>query len=424
MSQGLFREEVMQARRTNWLGGISLVQPVRTWVLTSAAGIAAAFALTFLCVCTYTQRSTVTGQLVPRQGLATVMAPATGVMTLLTVSEGQHVEAGQMLGVVTVPRATLASGSTEAAIQDQLRLQGEGLASSHHARLQQLDAQERGMHAQLDTLRRELAQVEDEIGTRRNQISLANEVLQRWRKLQSGNYVSALQVKQQESNALEYTSQMQALQRQSTEILRNIAQVQQQLNALPGLRGGALAEYQREKSVVDQQQVQAQADGALVVTAPVAGVIAAQTVKQGQAVQLSQPLLSLIPGDGSLEAELLVPSRAIGFIAPGDPVFLRYQAFPYQKFGHQRGHLGQITRSALSPGELGTLGGSVRRGDQYYRATVVLARQNIIAYGKPETLKPGMLLQADIIGERRRLIEWIFEPLLYHSGSGENKATF
>lgn len=61
--------------------------------------------------------------------------------------------------------------------------------------------------------------------------------------------------------------------------------------------------------------MQTQVNGALVVTAPVAGVVATQMAKPGQAIQLGQPLLSVVPGDGHLEAELLVPSRAIGFIA-------------------------------------------------------------------------------------------------------------
>jgi membrane fusion protein len=43
--------------------------------------------------------------------------------------------------------------------------------------------------------------------------------------------------------------------------------------------------------------------------------------------------------------------------------------------------------------------------------TVRLAQQAITAYGKPEQLKPGMLLEADVLGEKRRLIEWVFEPL-------------
>ena len=139
--------------------------------------------------------------------------------------------------------------------------------------------------------------------------------------------------------------------------------------------------------------------------------MATQLVKAGQAVQAGQPLMSVLPTDSPLQAELLVPSRAIGFIAPGDAVLLRYQAYPYQKFGHQRGKVSRISRSALSSGELGALVGKAGQGEPFYRITVKLARQAITAYGKPEALKPGMLLEADVLGEKRRLIEWVFEPL-------------
>lgn len=118
-----------------------------------------------------------------------------------------------------------------------------------------------------------------------------------------------------------------------------------------------------------------------------------------------------MPGNSRLQADLLVPSRAIGFIAPGDQVMLRYQAYPYQKFGHQRGTVAAISRSALTSNELGALIGNAQQGEPYYRVTVRLAKQAITAYGKPEPLKPGMLLDADILGEKRRLIEWVFEPL-------------
>ncbi len=55
--------------------------------------------------------------------------------------------------------------------------------------------------------------------------------------------------------------------------------------------------------------------------------------------------------------------------------------------------------------------GKAGQGEPFYRITVKLARQAITAYGKPEALKPGMLLEADVLGEKRRLIEWVFEPL-------------
>ncbi|OAX54399.1 HlyD family secretion protein [Xanthomonas graminis] len=411
MSQSLFREQVLKARRTSWLGGISLAQPLQAWVLAGAAGVVAASVVTFLCIGTYTHRSTVTGQLVPTKGLATVMAPVTGVVTRFDVSEGQRVQAGQMLSVVTVPRATPGSGDTEAALQQHLHQRGEGLRSSEQAQLQQLDAQEQGLRAQLTNLRQELIQVDGEVATRRSQITLANEVLQRWRQLQDSKYVSELQIKQQESSALEYTSQMQALQRQATEMRRTIAQIEQQLRLLPGQRVGVQAEYRRDNAAVELEQVQTQASGALLVTAPVAGVIATQVVKPGQAIQAGQSLLSLLPGDGRLEAELLVPSRAIGFIEPGNTVMLRYQAYAYQKFGHQRGAVVRISRSALTTSELGALIGDAKQGEPYYRVTVALANQTIFAENKQEPLRPGMLLDAEILGEKRRLVEWLFEPL-------------
>ena len=411
MSKLLFREEVLKARRSSWLGGISLAQPLRLWWLTGFAVVAASAIVLFVTLGSYTRRSSVTGQLVPTRGLATVLAPATGVVTRLDVAEGGQVAAGGSLALVSVPRATQGSGDTQAALEQRLQQRQEGLLATQQAQHAQLQAQTQGIASQLATAQRELQQVEAEVVTRQQQIRIANETLERLRRLENGQYVSALQIKQQEALVLDYTGQMQTLQRQATGTRRLIAQLQQAQHELPGQQQASDAGYQRDLAQLEQERVQTQASGALVVNAPVAGVVATQVVKPGQAVQAGQPLMSLLPGDGKLEAELLVPSRAIGFIAPGDTVLLRYQAFPYQKFGHQQGKVARISRSALSSGELGALVGNAQQGEPYYRITVALERQNITAYGKPEALKPGMLLDADVMGEKRRLIEWIFEPL-------------
>src|SRR5690606_20462023 len=98
-------------------------------------------------------------------------------------------------------------------------------------------------------------------------------------------------------------------------------------------------------------------------------------------------------------------------IAPGDGVLLRYQAFPYQKFGHHQGKVARISRSALNLVELGAPVGNAQAGEPYYRVIVTLTRQTVMALGDDEQLKPGMLLDADILGECRKLIEWVFEPL-------------
>jgi membrane fusion protein len=366
----LFRQEALQAHRNGWLGGISLAQPLRLWVLTTFIVVAAAITALFLVLGSYTQRSTVSGQLVPTQGLATVLSPATGVVNEMDISEGQQVAEGQRLAAVTVPRATLVSGDTQVALEHRLEQRQQGLASSQSAQQAQLRAQSDGLRTQLAQAKRELAQIEAEVVTRQQQARIANETLNKMRPLESERYISPLQVRQQETTALDYAGQVQTLQRQALEMRRSIAQLQQSLDELPGQQQAVDASYQRDLAQLEQERVQTQAQGTLAINAPVTGVIAMQQVKAGQAVQAGQPLMSLLPGDGKLEAELLVPSRAIGFIQPGDKVLLRFQAFPYQKFGHQVGRVARISRSTLSASDTG----GQQQSEPFYRITVALAK--------------------------------------------------
>jgi membrane fusion protein len=407
----LFRKEALDAKRGSWLGGISLAQPLALWVLTGFAALAALAIGLFLAFGTYTRRSTVTGQLVPGKGMATVVSPASGVVARLEAAEGDRLRAGQRLAVVAVPRATPEGGDTQAALAARIDQRRDGLVSLQTAQQAQLQAQATGLRAQLANARRELAQIEAEVATRQQQARIARETLARLKQLEDNRYVSLLQIKQQESAALDHAGQVQTLQRQAISARRGIAQLEQGLQELPGQQQAMQAALQRDIAQLETERVQTQAQGALAVSAPVSGVIATQLVKPGQSVQAGQPLMSLLPGDGKLEAELLVPSRAIGFIEPGDRVLLRYQAYPYQKFGHQQGTVARISRSALNQGELQTLLGAAAQSEPLYRVTVRLARQAITAYGKPELLKPGMALEADVLGEKRRLIEWVFEPL-------------
>lgn len=340
-----------------------------------------------------------------------MLAPATGVVSRLEATEGARVSEGETLAVVTVPRATVAEGDTVVALEQRLERRRDSLIEGQAAQQQLLAAQDAGLHAQISAAKRELAQIETEIATRREQIRIANETLQRLRQLEDERYVSVLQIKQQESNALSWQGEMQGLQRQAIATRRSIAQLQQALHELAGQGKASDASLERDLALLEQELVETRARGALTVNAPVTGSISAQLVKPGQAVQAGQALLSLLPGDTGLEAELLVPSRAIGFIEPGDRVLLRYQAYPYQKFGHHEGEVAGISRSAFNPSDLGVLVGNIQADEPMYRVTVALAKQAVTAYGNEEPLKPGMLVDADILGERRRLIEWIFEPL-------------
>lgn len=416
MSDSLFRKEVLEARQSRWLGGISLGQPVPLWVLCGCAIAIAAAVVVFLTFGEYTRRTRVVGQLVPTLGLANVSAPAAGTLSQVRVEEGEHVLAGQVLAVVTVPRATLAGGDTNQALEQTLEQRRTGTAAGFASQRQQLEAQQAGVLAQASDAQGELAQIEAELNTRRRQQQLADETLARYKALRVKQYVTDLQVQQQESVALEQLSQVQALERQALAARRLLAQLNQANHELPAQIAALSAAEQRDSASLSQESLETKSKAEAVIQAPVSGTITALLGQPGQAVQPGQTVLSMLPAASNLEAQLLVPSRAVGFISPGDTVLLRYQAYPYQKFGHYGGHVAQISRSALSSGELGTLIGNADAGEPYYRVIVSLDQQSVHAYGKDEPLKPGLLLEADILGEHRKLWEWAFEPLYTLTG--------
>ena len=248
--------------------------------------------------------------------------------------------------------------------------------------------------------------LENEISTRREQVRIGKETVERYRLVADQKYVSQVQVNQQQQAFLELLNAQQGLERQATSIRRNLAQLEQTLRELPAQRQGLQATTSRDLAMLDQERVQQEANGELLVRAPLAGLVANRFIEPGQAVQAGQPVMSLLPKGSRLQAQLLVQSAAVGFIEPGDRVLLRYQAYPYQKFGHHGGKVIRVSRSAIAPAS-----GDGQGAEPYYRVLVALDEQSITAYGEQEALRPGMRLDADILGERRKLYEWVLEPL-------------
>lgn len=417
MDESLFRQQVLESRQSRWLGGIVLGQPLGPWLLTGLAVLAAAAIGAFLAWGEYTRRTRVTGQLVPRLGMASVAAPGMGTLAQVRVQEGQRVLAGDVLAVVATPRSTLAGGDTALATLAAIAQRERSVAASHASQRDQLQAQHDGLGARLAAALAEQRQVQRQLATRRQQQAIAEQTLARFRGLREKQYVTELQLQQQQSLALEQRGEVQALERQALALDVRQQELEQARRELPARRAALDAAEQRERAGLAQEALEASSRAEAVIRAPVSGTVSTLLGQAGQAVQAGQPVLSLLPAASALEAHLLVPSRAVGFVAPGDPVLLRYQAFPYQKFGQHGGRVLRVSRSALSTGELDSLVGGGQAGEPYYRIVVALDRPTVRAFGRDEPLRPGMRLEADLLGERRRLWEWAIEPLYALSGS-------
>lgn len=407
----LFRPEVLEAKRGSRLGSISLAQPVRLWVLTGVGAMSAAMVLAFLVFGEYTRRSRVAGELVPDLGLSTVVSPSAGVIAALHADEGDYVQRQAGLLLINVPRVTGAGDDTLGVLRDGQHARLASVGTLQDSQDRQLLVQQQGLQQQRDTLRLEIAQLEAEIHTRGEQVRIGRETVQRYRQVADQRYVSLVQLNQQEQSMLDMLNAQQSLKRQSTSLRRTLQQLEQTLAEVPQQRRASRAAAERDIAALRQEAVQMEADGELLLRAPVAGLVASRLVEAGQAVKTGQPILSLLPNGSLLRAQLLVPSSGIGFVKPGDSVLLRYQAYPYQKFGSHKGTVIRVSRSATAPGP-----GYSEGSEPVYRVLVSLDEQSVLVYGQPEALRPGMRLEADIMGERRRLYEWILDPLYSVTG--------
>ena len=413
----LFRPEALASKRLASFGSVQLTRPVPLWVATGFVLTVAVLVGAFLWTGEYARKARVTGFLAPDRGVIRLLAPQAATVLETHAREGQQVRQGDVLFVLAVGQSS-AAGDTQAAVASSLAARQHSLKGSSAEQAQLEAARLAALDRRIEAMQRELGPIGEEEALQRKREQLAEEALAQFKAFRADNYVSDAQVRTKSEELFGVKAQLIALERQRASHLREIAALQAERRELPLRARAAQGEIERDLAVVAQQSAENAARQRIVVRAPQDGTVSAVVAEAGQGVAASGAMASLIPADTRLQAQLFAPSSAIGFVRPDQTVMLRYQAFPYQKFGHQSGHVVQVSKAPLQPSELAgmPLAGVATSAEPLYRITVRLDRQDVPAYGAPQALAPGMQLDADVVLDRRRLIEWIFEPVLGIAG--------
>nr|WP_279608778.1 HlyD family efflux transporter periplasmic adaptor subunit [Burkholderia gladioli] len=400
------------------IGEIVLVRPMSFTLLMFFSTCSAIALIAFFIWGSYTRRTTVYGVVAPDTGLVKVYAPQPGVVTRKMVVEGQHVARSTSLYTVTTDLRSAVNGQTQAALINQARERKSSLLQEiEKTRILQQDERET-LRAKVASLRAGLTRIEAQLVDQRGRTSIAANGVARYRRLLEQDYVSVDQLQQRETDLLEQRSALLSFQRDRDNASQALNEAENTLSGLALKQENQLAQIRRAVIDVDQTLIESEARREFVVAAPEAGMVTAVLADPGQAVDTAHPVLSIVPDGAHWQVYLYVPSASVGFIHSGDSVRIRYQAYPYQKFGQYLGRVSSIASTALSAQDLraGLDAGTGAGGGTFYRVTVALDAQSVVAYGKPQALRAGMTLQADILQERRRLYEWMFEPLYSLSG--------
>ncbi|HJV63480.1 MAG TPA: HlyD family efflux transporter periplasmic adaptor subunit [Albitalea sp.] len=417
----LFRPEVIQGRQQAWLGSTHLVRPVPLAVLTALVLVVAVAVAAFLVEGRYTRKAHITGYLVPDRGVLRLVPPQAGIVAESRVVEGRSVHRGDILFVLSLDRASLA-GDTEAAVQNSIAERRGSLQEAARRAAQLRQEQQAGFERQLADMRRELAQMDGEARLYEEQLALKQQDLAQYEALmRTENFVSPAHLRTKKAEVLEVRAKLQALSLRRAAQLRDMGVLEARRREEPLRSEAAIGEIERELASLAGASAENAAKQTVVIRAPQDGVVTAVLAQPGLSVTPNSALASLLPADARLQAQLFAPSSAIGFVQPSQKVQLRYQAFPYQKFGHHAGQVLQVSRTPLQAAELAGLPlpeglKTTPSAEPLYRITVALDEQAVQAYGQAQPLAAGMQLEADVLLDRRRLIEWIFEPLLSVTG--------
>lgn len=413
---GLFRPQVLEHQRGAWIGDIQVLRPLSLHVLTAFVVIAAMAVLAFLLIAHHTSRARLSGVLMPDRGVIRLMPPQPAQLAECRVTEGQHVRQGDVLFVLQADREAVGS-DTRLAVERSFDERVRSLRASIAQQTLLQQARQLELERRVVDLRSELAQVSAGLDLNRERLALASQSQARLRSLNAENFVSPAQVQAKDEEVLGLRAQIADLERQRTAKQGELNIQEAQRRELPLREANARAELERELQEMEQGRAEAQSRQRLVIRAPQDAVVTALTAEPGQSVAPGVPLASLLPHDARLQAQLFAPSSAVGFVRSGQPVQLRFQAYPYQKFGHQSGRVLAVSQAPMQGVELA--GVPLARGaadEPMYRITVELERQTVAAYGEDRTLAAGMQLEADVLLDRRRLIEWLFEPVLGFAG--------
>jgi membrane fusion protein len=409
----LFRAESLRARQLAWQGrpAIALGLPAAFISLSSVVLAAASAAL--ITFGGYSRRVDMEGTVLPSTGVVAISASSAGRIEALAVKEGDAVRKDTLLYTVDVDTATKDGSVQERIISTQIA-ERQMLAQEIDRKTRMSQKTEEELGRKIASLKAQISQTGEQITIQQGFVKKVSNDYNQFAALVERHLVSLNELSMRQQTWVQAVGRLQDLESSKLRLEGELNDAQYQLTMTAHTRSDEIDTLKSRILETDEKLASSEAHRAIEIRAPVDGVVTSIVGQPGQMVGAGAPMLKIVPRHAPIQAELLAPSSAVGFIHEGGRVLLRYSAFPYQKFGEYWGTVVSVSRAALNAEEVKILlAGAVpsSRSGPFYRVIVSPDDQNVSIYGEERTLPAGMQVHAYALLERRRLYEWAFEPL-------------
>ena len=340
--------------------------------------------------------------LAPVNGSDPVRARRDGVVTELMVHEGDTVPAGATLLMIRSASLSDRSGDQRTmetqrrGDEDRLRI----AASQYETRKRADEAEQRRLTSRVASLQRLIASKQRRLDLTRG---IADDALAAYR---SGS-VNRMEASRLDLEATTLAEEVQNSADDLDDAKADLARLERDGQSRD-------LEYQDiRRSLVESRetaQIRIDAlgrdlvnltDAGLAVHTPCRGTVLRLQVSSAGAVVREGDVLSEVACAGErLQAELRVGEAGVPQIKTGQAVKLRYDAFPYQRYGVRFGTVRWAGSAGVASGDTAS-----------FRALVDLADDSIPVRGILQPLLPGMSGQADVVVGRRSLVSYAVEPI-------------
>ena len=380
--------------------GEALAFAAPSWIRIALLGFAAIIVFAgFSLFANFDRVAEIRGVVAPVAGMTRLVAPQSGIVSGLFVRQGAAVAQGAPLLRISSgnvhPTGAAAPEELVETYRRQQRLSDEAREAEAQRRRAELRRAQEDAAEVLETRR----VLERRIALQRERIASNERRLANLASLRAKGHVSEVQYQEQEEAVLSLRQELAVLEQRAIEARHALAAARTRQSELAADARRAALERAGTRLALERGEAGAQRHAEVTLTSPIAGTVSALRAAPRMAVLADEPLVVIIPHDAAMEAHLFVPPRSAGFLRPGQPVVLRYDAFPYQRYGVGRGTVIEVASATATEPMAG--------GEPAYRVRVRLDAES----GQRFALRPDMTLTASVTLERRSLAEWLFAPL-------------
>jgi len=248
-----------------------------------------------------------------------------------------------------------------------------------------------------------------QVASQEKAVATSDDYLKKFKELAAQGFTSEALLQEKEQANIDAKTRLHQLLREASTVAQNLHDAQTELANFAGKVENEVNALKREASSLEQDTVETESRREVVVYASIPGTVTGVLADAGQIAPANQVLASIVPENARFYLQLNIPTAAAGLVSNSERVLVRYSSFPYERFGQFGGRIMTVAETALSASELKM---NEDTKDLFYPARVELDNQFVDAYGRRIQLREGMLADADILLEKRKLIDWFIEPLL------------